>query len=137
MREAMPTELLAFKAAVRSPRRAFFMVGMSARSGVDEEVGRDAGGADFEAAPPKALASRFADNEFEEEVGNTVLAATAGGPLLLAAYPLSLRARRSARERCMPGRTERFFERDTFGAIALKKCSDPGSRVWCECEGEK
>ena len=135
MRDAMPTELLAIKAAVRSPRRAFLMVGMSARSGVDEEVGRDAAGADFEAAPPKALASRFVDNEFEEEVGNTELAATAGGPLLTAACPLSLRARRSARDRFMPGRTDKFFERDAFGAIALKKCSDPGSRVWCACGG--
>ncbi len=133
----MPTVLLAIKAAVRSPRRAFLMVGMSARSGVDDEVGRDAGGADVEAAPPKALASRFVDNEFEEEVGNTGLAATAGGPLLLAAYPLSLRARRSARERFMPGRTERFFERDTFGAIALKKCSDPGSRCGVSVGGKK
>ena len=117
----MPTVLLAIMAAVRSPRRAFLMIGMSARSGVDEEVGRGAGGADLEAALPKTLASRFIDNEFEEEVGNMGLAAAAGCPLLLAACPPSLRARRSAKDRFMPGKTERFFERVTFGAIALTK----------------
>ena len=132
----MPTDLPAPRADVMSPRRAFLMVGMSDRRGVDEEAARGAGDAIFEeVATPKALASRFADNGVEEEVGNKERAATAGGPLLTAACPPSLIARRSARDRFMPGRTDKFFERDAFGAIALKKCSDTGSRVWCACGG--
>ena len=39
------------------------MVGLSVLRGVDEEAERGAVGADFEAAPPKALASRFVDIE--------------------------------------------------------------------------
>ena len=105
------------------------MVGILSRSGVDEEARRGAGGADFEAAPPKALASRFVDTgglATGGGVGNEERAATAGGPLLTAACPLSRIARRSSRDRFMPGRTDRFLDREVFGAIALEECSDTG-----------
>ena len=111
-----------------SPRRAFLMVGMSDRRGVDEEAARGAGDAIFEeVATPKALASRLGLVEGATGGGvvNEVLAATAGDPLLTAAGTKPLRARRSWRERDMPGRTERFFERENFGAIAIKRRQRP------------
>ena len=123
-----------------SPRRAFLMVGMSDRRGVDEEAARGAGDAIFEeVATPKALASRLGFIEDEATGGgviNEVLAAAAGDPLFTAAGTKPLRARRSWRERDMPGRTERFFERENFGAIAIKRRQRPrvSRNVWVWCE---
>ena len=112
-----------------SPRFAFLMVGISDRSGVEEEAVRGTGVAIFEeVAAPKVLVSRldFADARTAGGgVTNEVRAAAACGPLFTAAGANPLRARRSWRVSDMPGRTERFLDRESFGAIALKECSDP------------
>ena len=133
----MPTDLPAPRADVMSPRRAFLMVGMSDRRGVEEEAARGTGVAIFEeVAAPKVLVSRldFADARTTGGgVTNEVRAAAAGDPLLTEAGTNPLRARRSWRVSDMPGRTERFLDRESFGAIALKECSDPVTIVcvWC------
>ena len=112
------------------------MVGMSDRRGVEEEAARGTGVAIFEeVAAPKVLVSRldFADARTTGGgVINDVLAATAGDPLLTEAGTKPLRARRSWRVSDMPGRTDRFLERESFGAIAIKEGSDPAHEK-CAC----
>ena len=104
------------------------MIAMSERSGVDEEVTRGTcGGAFEEALQHKALAFRLiliGARTAVEGISNEAPAAAAGGPLLIVAALLSLRARRSSRDRPQPGRTEGFFDREAFGAIAIKDSSD-------------
>ena len=123
----MPTDIPAPKAVEISPRLAFLIIGMSERRGTEEDGALDAGGAVVEElAIPGTREPRFA---FVEElaaggIGNEARAATAGGTLLEAAGTKPLRARRSWRVSDMPGRTERFFERDIFGAIAVGDSSD-------------
>ena len=125
----MPTDVPAPKAELMSPRFAFLMVGISDRKGVEEEAARGTGVAICEeVAAPKVLESRlvFADARTTGgEVPNEEAAAAADGPLFTAAGTNPLRTLRSWRVRDMPGRTERFLERESFGAIALKECSDP------------
>ena len=134
----MPTDVPAPRADVMSPRRAFLMVGMSDRRGVDEEAARGSTGVAIfeEVAAPKVLASRldFADERTTGGgVTNEVLAATAGDPLFTEAGPNPLRARRSWRVSDMPGRTDRFLERESFGAIAIREGSDPAFHETCVC----
>ena len=119
------------------------MIAMSERSGVDEEVIRGTSGGAFEEAPQHnalAFRLRFIGARTAEGISNEAPAAAAGGPLLIVAAPLSLRARRSSRDSPQPERTERFFDREYFGAIAIKDSSDSASLnlarvpgVWCEC----
>ena len=104
------------------------MVGISDRSVVEEEAVRGPVAAIFEeVVAPEILASRLIFAEARTAgggVSNEERAAAAGGSLLVAGTS-PLRARRSWRVSDMPGRTERFLERESFGAIALKECSDP------------
>ena len=101
------------------------MTGMSERSGTAVAATRVAGNADpagAEAARPKALALRFEDDDAFEggrTLGTT--AAAAGGPVLVPAGPMPRSARRSARDRVQEAATERFPEREAFGAIATKR----------------
>lgn len=74
---------------------------------------------------PKAAAVAGTNNE--------ELAAAAGRPLLGFAAPIPLRALRSSRDSMQPGRTDRFFEREVFGDIAIEDSSDPGTPVVCVC----
>ena len=113
------------------------MNGMSDRRGVDEAGAREAGDAIVEElAIPEARVPRFVLIEEVTTgggVGNEVLAAAAGETLLTVAGTKPLRALRSWRDRDMPGRTERFFEREIFGAIAIKEGSDSASLETCAC----
>jgi hypothetical protein len=139
----MPTDKPADNADEIPPRRAFLMIAMSDRSGVDEEVTRGTSGGAFEEAPQHnalAFRLRFIGARTAEGISNEAPAAAAGGPLLIVAALLSLRARRSSRDSPQPERTERFFDREHFGAIAIKDSSDSASLnlarcpcVWCEC----
>ena len=133
----MPTVIPAPKAELMSPRFAFLITGISDRKVVEEEAGRETGATIFEeVAVPEILESRltFADARTTGEgLTNEERAAAACGPWLSAAGTNPLRTLRSWRVRDMPGRTERFLERESFGAIALKECSDPVTIVcvWC------
>jgi len=108
---------------------------MSDRNVVEEEAERETGATFFEeAVEPEILESRltFADARTTGEgVTNEVRAAAACGPWLSAAGTSPLRARRSWRVSDIPGRTERFLDRESFGAIALKECSDPVTMCAC------
>ena len=73
-----------------------------------------------------------------EGANNKELAAAAGGPLLADAALIPLRARRSSKDNMQPGRTDRFFDREFFGDIAIEDSSDadaPGCA--CECGPSK
>ena len=123
----MPTDIPAPKAVEISPRLAFLMTGMSERRGTEEDGAQEAGDAVVEElAIPGTREPRFAliEEVATGGVGNEARAAAAGGTLLEAAGTKPLRARRSWRVSDMPGRTDRFFERDIFGAIAVKESSD-------------
>ena len=103
------------------------MIGMSERRGTEEDGAPEAGDAIVvELAAPGTREPRFAliEELAAGGIGNEARAATAGGTLLEAAGTKPLRARRSWRVSDMPGRTERFFDRDIFGAIAVEDSSD-------------
>ena len=63
--------------------------------------------------------------------GNEELAAAAGTTLLAEATLMPRRARRSARDNMELAGTERFLERDIFGAIAIRDSSDTDASA-CE-----
>ena len=113
------------------------MIAMSERRGFDEEVTRDTGTADSEeAAPPKALALRLIPIDAlaaVEGATNEELEAAAGGPLLAFATPIPLRALRSPRDNVLAGRTDKFFEREMFGDIAIEDSSDSNTPDVCVC----
>ncbi len=116
---------------------------MSERSGiggvrveVDDEVPEDDGGFPVTAvtAPPDRLTRTFNEGEptTGDEEDDEGRAAAARAPLTLVAGTHPLRARRSSSERDMPGRTERFFDRERFGAIAINDSSVPQALTWPE-----
>ena len=113
-------------AADTPPRRAFLMTGMSERRGIDAAVTRVAGNADpEEAAPPKAPTLRLEDDDaFAGGRTTGATAAAAGDPLLVPTCPMPRSARRSASDRVHEAATERFPEREAFGAIATKGSSE-------------
>jgi len=136
----MPTVKPACNAGVTPPRRAFFIIAISERRGFEEELTRGTGTVDEEAAPPIVLALRLILDDARAAEGGTNdegPAAAAGETLLVWAAPMPLRARRSSKDRWQPGRTDKFFDRECFGAIAIKDSSDPEvPGVWCECESK-
>ena len=111
---------------------------MSERRGFDEELTRGTGAVDVEAAPPIVLALRL---KLDEGTDNEGPAAAAGETLLVRTAPMPLRARRSSKDRWQSGRTDKFLDREYFGAIAIKDSSVPQALpwpefpvVWCACE---
>ena len=131
----MPTVIPAPKAELMSPRFAFLITGMSDRNVVEEEAERETGATIFEeVVVPGVLESRLTFAEARTigaGVANELQAAAAGGSWLLVAGTSPLRARRSWRVNDIPGRTERFLDRESFGAIALRECSDPVTMCAC------
>ena len=112
----------------------FLTIAMSVRSGFNEEETRAVGNAELEEATlPITLALRFELVDAGTEAGgmsNDDLAATAGTTLLGLAAPIPRRARRSSRDRWLPGRTDMFFERELcLGDIAIRDSSDSTPRV--------
>jgi len=105
---------------------------MSARRGIEEfartVAGEEDTGVEVAAATPgpttpKAPVFRLVlDVAFEEIVVfvERATAATAGGSELRGRSPPSRRARRSSRDSEAAAETERFLERESFGAIARK-----------------
>ena len=57
-------------------------------------------------------------------VSNDATAATAGGPLIIVDKHMPRRARRSSRDRVVVATTERFLDREVFGAIAMDDSSE-------------
>ena len=102
---------------------------MSERRGFDEELTRGTGAVNVEAAPPIVLAMRL---ELDEGTDNEGPAAAAGETLLVLTAPMPLRARRSSKDKWLLERTERFLDREYFGAIAIKDSSAPQALPWQE-----
>ena len=105
------------------------MIAMSVRNGFNEEVTRAVGNAELEEATlPRTLALRLVLVDAVTKVGGTSsedLAAAAGRSLLGLAAPIPRRARRSSRDRWLPGRTDMFLERELcLGDIAIRDSSD-------------
>ena len=99
---------------------------MSERGGFEEELTRGTGTVVEEAAPPIVLALRLMLDEGTNDEGP---AAAAGETLLVLTAPMPLRARRSSKDKWQLARTDKFLDREYFGAIAIKDSSDPTTRV--------
>ena len=143
----MPTVKPACIAGVTPPRRAFFIIAMSERRGFEEELTRGTGTVVEEAAPPIVLALRLMLDDartagvFRGGTNDEGPAAAAGETLLVGTAPMPLRARRSSKDRWQLSRTDKFLDREYFGAIAIKDSSVPQALpwpefpvVWCACE---